>query len=82
MSTEETVGLVGLLGFLGAVSISVLKWEQTVYRLVPFVYATIIAMIWSWSLQKPWAEFLATLAVTNFMAGGLLLVAWLQLRQK
>lgn len=47
-----------------------------------FVYATIIAIIWSWFLQKTWAEFLATLAATNFTAGGLLLVAWLQLRQK
>ena len=82
MNRQQVLGLMGVLGQVGAVSISVLKWEQKVYRLVPFVYTTVIAMIWSWSLQKPWAEFLATLAVTNLLTGGLLLVAWLQLRQE
>lgn len=82
MSNKEIIGLIGLLGLLGTVAISVWQWERKACRLVPFVYATIIAIIWSWSLQKPWPEFLATLAATNAIAGGLLFVAWLEMRQK
>jgi len=82
MDKKELLGLISLLGLLGAIVISVLQWKRNGYKFVPFLYATFIAIVWSWSWQKTWGEALGIVAVMNVLAGGLLLVAWFQLQQK
>ena len=82
MNTKEIIGIVGLLSLFGTIVVSVLHWDRKAYRLVPFVYATSLAIVWTWSLQKSWLESLALIALTNAIAGGLLFAAWLQMRQK
>ncbi len=82
MGMKEVDGLISLLGLLGAVAISVWQWKRDAYKLIPFVYATIVAIVWSWSWQKSWLESLEIVAAMNAIAGGLLLAAWFELRQK
>lgn len=56
MDKKELLGLISLLGLLGAIVVSVLQWKRNGYKFVPFLYATFIAIVWSWSWQKTWAR--------------------------
>ena len=82
MGSNDLFGLASLLGLLGTVALSIYRWEQGAYRFTPFVYATIIAAIWSWTWEKSLIESLSIVGAMNLVAGGMLLAAWFQIRQK
>ena len=72
---------IGLIRFFIAMAITVYFWEWFLLRFVPFIYATILAMVWFYNPSGSIIDLLKVIAAMNIAAGVMVASAWLQIRK-
>ena len=78
----DPLHIVGLIGFIVAMTITVYFWERILFRFMPFVYATVFTIVWFDNPSGSIIELLKMVAVMNIVAGGMFFSAWLQIRKR
>jgi hypothetical protein len=78
----DPLHIAGLIGFFVVMAISVYFWERVLFRFVPFIYATVLAIVWFYSPSSSIIDLLKVIAALNVAAGVMVLSAWLQIRRR
>ena len=78
----EALHIVGFVGFLVAITISVYFWERVLFRFIPFVYASAFAIARFDNPSESIFELLKVIAALNLATGVMLFSAWLQIREE
>ncbi len=72
----------GLIGFVVVMAISVYFWERFLFRFVPFIYATVLALVWFYSSSSSIIDLLIKIAALNLITGLMVFSAWVQIRRR
>lgn len=78
----DPLHIAGLIGFFVSMVLAVYFWERILFRLVPFIYATVLAIVWFYSPSGSIIDLLEVIAALNIAAGVMVFSAWLQIRKR
>jgi hypothetical protein len=79
---EQVSAVLVMIGLLACIFITGRRWSNPLLRLLPFVYATVIAVVGSWYVGKTGVQMLSIVVVANFVAAGMLLAMWIDSPRK
>jgi hypothetical protein len=72
----EVVAVVG--GLIASGVVSALRWRRPAYRLLPFAYASILAIAISWYDDKSLSGLISAVFGANLAAGLLVFAIWIE----
>jgi hypothetical protein len=58
------------------------KGWKPVFRLLPFVYATVASTAWFWRSAESAINLLGSVLIANLIAGLFVLIAWFEMKRK